>query len=128
MKKSILFLGVLLALVWSGFEARASHTLPESDLTIDIKPKNPVTPPVRPFSIVECDIEATYSAGVLSFVFNKDLGHADIVVTNIYDGEQWVDSVNGMGMVVMYTSDSAGYYTISIESDNGDYFGEFLLE
>ena len=74
------------------------------------------------------DFEATYNEDLLSIVFNNDLGNADITVTNTMTGEMWMDSVNGIGVSSIYLSDSAGYYTIYIITDSGDYVGEFQLE
>ena len=89
-------------------------------------PIPPITKPI-PLSLVQ-DVEATYYEGVLSIVFNNDLGNADITVTNTMTGEMWMDSVNGIGVSSIYLSDSAGYYTIYITTDRGDYSGAFALE
>ena len=89
-------------------------------------PIPPITKPT-PLSLVQ-DVEATYYEGVLSIVFNNDLGNADITVTNTMTGEMWMDSVNGIGVSSIYLSDSAGYYTIYVTTDDGGYSGAFMLE
>lgn len=127
MKKSILFLGALFAFVLCVFDVYASSTLPDVDLTIDIKPKQPVDPTVRPFSIIDRDIEATYSAGVLTIESNIDAGVAEIIVTNVYTGEQWYDSINGYGSVSLFIYDTPGDYEIIVINDKCTYRGMFVL-
>lgn len=81
----------------------------------------------KPRSIVESDIEATYYAGVLTFLFNVDLGNATIVVCNLNTGEEWSGSTDGMGVETIVMSGDEGYYTITIYTDYGEYSGEFSL-
>lgn len=81
----------------------------------------------KPRSIVESDIEATYYAGVLTFLFNVDLGNATIVVCNLNTGEEWSGSTDGMGVETILLSGDEGYYTITIYTDYGEYSGEFSL-
>ena len=89
----------------------------------------PPTPPNngKPRSIVDSDIEATYYAGVLTLIFNNDLGNADIVVCNHDTGDVWSGSINGMGIESLLLSGDDGYYTITIYTDYGEYCGEMWL-
>ena len=91
------------------------------DIPID---PNPTIP--RPLSL-NADIEASYYDGVLTFVINRDLGNAHIVVTNTTTGESWYDSVNGVGVTSIMLSGDEGYYEIYIYTDRGDYNGEFVI-
>lgn len=98
----------------------------------DIPVNIPINPPIgtpsnKPRSLVEQDIEASYCAGVLTVVFNENLGDSNITVTNISSGEVWSDSVSGYGVATLFLSGDEGYYYISIETDNGQYTGEFEL-
>lgn len=89
----------------------------------------PPTPPNngKPRSIVDSDIEATYYAGVLTLIFNNDLGNADIVVCNLNTGDVWSGGVSGMGIETILLSGEDGYYTITIYTDYGEYSGEMWL-
>ena len=128
MKKIILILGVMLIFSMSGFYASASTTEPVIDsITVEIKPFPTKNPPVKPRSIVDNDIEATYYAGALTLIFNNDLGNADIVVCNHDTGDVWCGSINGMGIEALLLSGEDGYYTITIYTDNGEYYGEMWL-
>lgn len=128
MKKIILILGVMLIFSMSGFYASASTTEPVIDsITVEIKPSPSKNPSVKPRSIVDNDIEATYYAGVLTFLFNVDLGNATIVVCNLNTGEEWSGSTDGMGVETIVMSGDEGYYTITIYTDYGEYSGEFSL-
>lgn len=98
------------------------------DTPINIPINPPIgTPSNKPRSLVEQDIEASYCAGVLTVVFNENLGDSNITVTNISSGEVWSDSVSGYGVATLFLSGDEGYYYISIETDNGQYTGEFEL-
>ena len=81
----------------------------------------------KPRSIVDNDIEAAYYAGLLTFLFNVDLGNATIVVCNLNTGEEWSGSTDGMGVETILLSGDEGYYTITIYTDYGEYSGEFSL-
>ncbi|MBR2976357.1 MAG: hypothetical protein IKC57_05930 [Alistipes sp.] len=87
---------------------------------------NPI-PGGRPLSIVEPDIEASYFAGAITFVFNEDLGDCNIEVLNIATGDMWSASHSGAGATVLYTSEQSGTYLIFVDSDRGTYGGEFVL-
>ena len=90
----------------------------------------PLYPPIpipQPRQVVDCNIEAFYVDGTITFRFLEDLGEADIVVTNLTTGDAWSESVEGMGNTSIMLSDDAGYYTITIHTDAGDYYGEFSL-
>lgn len=128
MKKSILFLGMMLIFAMSSFEAFASTTDPVIDsITVEIKPAPSKNPPVKPRSIVDNDIEATYHMGALTLVFNTDLGDADIIVCNLNTGDVWSGGVSGMGIETILLSGDEGYYTITIYTDYGEYCGEMWL-
>ena len=128
MKKNSLILGVMLIFSMSGFYASASTTEPVIDsITVEIKPSPSKNPPVKPRSIVDNDIEATYHMGALTLVFNTDLGDADIIVCNLNTGDVWSGGISGMGIETILLSGDEGYYTINIYTDNGEYYGEMWL-
>lgn len=125
MKKTLL---LLCFAFMSLSNAGAQMVLPTiyPDLVISIKPTKPKIP-ITPVSIVQPDIEAYYSNEALTLIFNKDLGDADIVVTNLTTGDMWSGSVSGVCTTTILLSGDEGYYQIAIYSDNEDYAGEFLL-
>ena len=92
---------------------------------IIITPTTPPTSGTPNRNIVSPDIEATYSMGAITFVFNEDLGNCDIEVTNIDTGEVWYTSFAGVGSTIVYTSGSEGQYYIYIDTDSGAYTGEY---
>ena len=96
------------------------------DLVISIKPTKPKVP-ITPVSIVQPDIEAYYSNEVLTLIFNKDLGDADIVVTNLATGDIWNGSASGICSTTILLSGDEGYYQVVIYTENEEYFGEFSL-
>lgn len=97
-------------------------TNPNEDIVL--RPHIPTNPTQQPLSIVT-DIEATYSMGAITFVFNEDLGNCDIEVTNIDTGEVWYASFAGVGSTVVFTSGNNGQYYIYIDTDSGAYTGEY---
>ena len=99
---------------------------PTSGDTIPITPIPTPIPKPKPLSL-NVDIEASYYDGVLTFVINRDLGNAHIVVTNTTTGESWYDSVNGAGATSIALSGNEGYYEIYIYTDCGDYSGTFII-
>lgn len=126
MKKVFLLLLIAAFLPLTSVVAQSNDPTPNPDLVVPIKPFKP-QPPIKPRSIVEPDIAAYYSNGAITIVFNADLGEADIVVANLSTGDAWSESVEGMGNTSIILSDDAGYYTITIHTDAGDYYGEFSL-
>lgn len=123
MKRKFLILSfVFLSLL--GVKAQSINPVIYPDLEIEIKPTRPI---IRPRSITESDIEAYYSNEVLTLIFNKDLGNADIVVTNLTTGDIWSGSASGICSTTILLSGDDGYYQISIFTDNEEYFGEFSL-
>ena len=93
---------------------------------IIITPTTPPTSGTPNRNIVSPDIEATYSMGAITFVFNEDLGNCDIEVTNIDTGEVWYASCVDISSTLVYTSGSEGQYHIYIDTDCGAYSGEFV--
>lgn len=126
MKKVFLLLLIAAFLPLTSVVAQSDVPTLIPDLVVPIKPYKP-QPPIKPRSIVEPDIAAYYSNGTITIVFNADLGDADIVVTNLSTGDVWSDNVEGLCTTSMMLSDDAGYYTITIQTDEGDYYGEFEL-
>ena len=120
------FVALLLAL-FIGTTAYATNPIYDEPITIEISKKKQDKPSIKPRSIVEQDIEATYCDGILTVVFNENLGDSNITVTNISSGEVWSDSVSGYGVATLFLAGDEGYYYISIETDNGQYTGEFEL-
>ena len=96
---------------------------PSSGVPVPICP--PTTIP-QPLSL-NSNIEATYFDGVLTIVFNRDLGVSDIVVTNIVNGDQWYDTVYGVGATSLVLDGDAGEYQIIIYTDCGEYTGAFVI-
>lgn len=115
---------LLFSFVW--IEPAAAQTLPEDDLTIDIRPHRPKLPGTIPLCLTN-DIEASYYDGVLTLMFNVDLGDADITVTNLSTGDIWWDSVSGVGATAIMLSGDEGYYEVHITTDRGEYSGAFTL-
>ena len=128
MKRSVLLLAMMFIFSMSSFVAYASTSDPiNSSITIEIKPAQPKNPTIKPRTIVDCGIEVNYYAGALTFIFNRDLGDADIVVCNLNTGDVWSGGVSGMGIETILLSGDEGYYTINIYTDNGEYYGEMWL-
>ena len=103
-------------------------------------PPTPPTPPATPIPInpsgpkpipnpltLDADIDASYYDGVLTLMFNVDLGDADITVTNLSTGDIWWDSVSGIGATAIMLSGDEGYYEVHISTDRGEYSGAFTL-
>lgn len=124
MKKVFLLLLITAFLPLTSVVAQSNDPTPNPDLEISIRPTRPV---IKPRSIVEPDIAAYYSNGAITIVFNADLGEADIVVTNLTTGDAWSESVEGLCTTSIILSDDAGYYTITIHTGVGDYYGEFSI-
>ena len=124
MKKLLLLFCVIL--IASGANADNPNS-PSTGVPLPIVPKpiNPNEKP-KPLSLLQ-DIEATYLNGEIFFVFNVDLGNANIVITNTTTGESWYDGVNGIGSTVITLSGDEGYYIIHIYTDCGDYSGSFII-
>lgn len=121
--KKILLTILALVFVASGVFATTSM---EGPVNIPIKPiKIPTWP--RPRQIVETIIEAYYSDGAITIVFAEDMGDVTVVVINETTGESWSDSIDGYGCEVINISDDEGYYTITIHTCVGDYYGEFSI-
>ena len=97
-------------------------------IPIPIVPKPIPTPSIpKPRTPVQPDIEAYYGNEMLTFIFNRELGDADIVVTNLTTGDIWSGSASGICSTTILLSGDEGYYQISIFTENEEYFGEFSL-
>lgn len=126
MKRIIIFIWALFAI--NPLLASQSNTCDtDQGVDIPINKKNPDPLKGKPRSIVDNDIEATYHMGALTIVFNTDLGDADIIVCNLNTGDVWSGGVSGMGIETILLSGDEGYYTITIYTDNGEYYGEMWL-
>ena len=122
MKKFTLF---ILSLFASTFVFADNPTTPPTLPTIPIKPSDPKPIP-NPLTL-DADIDASYYDGVLTLMFNVDLGDADITVTNLSTGDIWWDSVSGVGATAIMLSGDEGYYEVHITTDRGEYSGAFTL-
>lgn len=122
MKKFTLF---ILSLFASTFVFADNPTTPPTLPTIPIKPSDPKPIP-NPLTL-DADIDASYYDGVLTLMFNVDLGDADITVTNLSTGDIWRDSVSGVGATAIMLSGDEGYYEVHISTDRGEYSGAFTL-
>lgn len=100
-------------------------TLPPTLPHIPINPSDPYPNP-KPLTL-DADIDASYYDGVLTLMFNVDLGDADITVTNLSTGDIWWDSVSGVGTTAIMLSGDEGYYEVHITTDRGEYSGAFTL-
>ena len=72
-------------------------------------------------------VEASYYDGVVTFVVNRDLGVADIVVVNMTSGDQWSDTILGVGTTSIILDGESGEYYIYIYTDYGEYSGTFII-
>ena len=122
MKKFTLF---ILSLFASTFVFADNPTTPPTLPQIPIGPSDP-TPVPKPLTL-DADIDASYYDGVLTLIFNVDLGDADITVTNLSTGDIWWDSVSGVGTTAIMLSGDEGYYEVHISTDRGEYSGAFTL-
>ena len=120
-KLLLLFCAILIASVSNADNPNS----PSTGVPLPIVPE-PINPKPKPLSLLQ-DIEATYLDAEIFFVFNVDLGNADIVVTNTTTGESWYDGVNGVGSTVITLSGDEGCYIINVYTDSGEYYGEFII-
>lgn len=123
MKRLFLSIFALLFIGGSMAYAAVDYVGPKN---IPLRPKGTSTKPI-PRQIVDCAIEAFYEDGVITLNFTEDLGEATVFVINNTTGEVWFDSVDACGSSVVSISDDAGYYTITIYTEAGDYYGEFSI-
>lgn len=126
MRKVFLFLLFTAFLSLISVKAQTIQPTIYSDLVIQIRPTK-TRPTIRPLSVGQSDIEAYYNNEALTFVFNRDLGDADIVVTNLTTGEMMCDNVSGISSTIIYLSGHEGYYRIIVHTESMDYVGEFNL-
>ena len=130
MKKNLFVLVMLLCSVLMAQSVSSKENSSCDDPTyIPIPPLSdpiPTTGNPKPLSLVQ-DIEALYCGGVLTIESNIDAGVAEIVVTNVYTGEQWYDSINGYGSVSLFICDAPGDYEIIVTNDKCTYRGMFVL-
>lgn len=118
-----LFILLLVVLSVTSICANKPLSKPNHGTEIPINPSIPTNDPRT--NILQ--IEANYNGEALTIVFNRDLGNAEIVVTNTTTGESWYDGVNGIGSTVITLSGDEGYYEIYIYTDCGDYTGTFII-
>ena len=118
-----LFILLLVVLSVTSICANKPLSKPNHGTEIPINPSIPTNDPRT--NILQ--IEANYNGEALTIVFNRDLGNAEIVVTNTTTGESWYDGVNGIGSTVIALSGDEGYYEIYIYTDCGDYTGTFII-
>ena len=123
MKRLFLSIFALLFIGGSMAYAAVDYVGPKN---IPLRPKGTSTKPV-PRQIVDCAIEAFYVDASIVLEFVEDLSEATVMVINNTTGEVWFDSVDACGSSVVSISDDAGYYTITIYTEAGDYYGEFLI-
>ena len=121
MRKVFLILLFTSFLLPVGVGARAIQPTIYPDLFIQIKPTKP-QPTIKPLSIEQSDIEAYYNNGVLTLVFNRDLGDADIVVTNLTTDEIWSDNVSGVGSTIIFLSGVEEQISKSVNSEHIDHY------
>lgn len=124
MKKAFLLLLLAAFLPLTSVDAQTNIPDPNTDLVISIRPTRPV---IKPRSITETPIEAYYCCDTLTLTFNENLGEANILVTNTSTGDVWSDNVAGLCTTSIMLPGAEGYYTITIYTDAGDYYGEFSL-
>ncbi len=93
---------------------------------------NPIKP--LPFprsltqSVISCMLHNDGTTGTLTFDIDANIGAASITVTNTSTGDiytEYCPSTPGSCAVVI--SCEAGSYIIDIDTDNGIYYGDFVL-
>lgn len=128
MKKLLLSFFVLLFVGGNVFAGASSKSDSKDAIPIPIVPyPSPINPKPIPRQLADCNIEAFYADGTIMLEFAEDMGYVSVVVINETTGESWVDGVDGCGSATISISDMAGYYTITISTTSGDYYGEFTL-
>ena len=127
MKKTFIFSILFVLFSVGALFAQTTDPNEELDFSVEIKPASKPLPSIKPRTIVDDDINAYYSHGELSFMFNVDLGNAYIVVTNASSGEFWYESLNGVDTTTLTLSGDEGYYEIYIDTDRGEYTGAFVI-
>lgn len=124
MKRVILLMSALLLCTSAVMADGPGDT--ENIVIEPIKPKpNPrsLTQPV-----ISCLLHNDGTTGTLTFDIDANIGGASITVTNISTGDiytEYCPSTPASCMVVI--SCDAGSYVIEIDTDNGKYYGEFVL-
>ena len=117
---------VLFFSIFSSFAMCANDTPTHQPVIIEKQPTQPSSN-TKPLSLNDRDIEAFLSGDTIFFIFNRNLGDADIVVSNLTTGEQWYGSLSGIGTTSVVLSGDSGDYDVAIYTDNGDYYGYFTL-
>ena len=126
MKQTRFFTTLLVAMFFIVSTVNATTKFVGDGFDIGVTPETPITPGVNPLSLTD-DIDAYYFAGVLTITTNVDLSIADICVTNLSTGDEWSDSINGIGASVLNIGHESGYYIIEVYTDSGVYSGRFAL-
>ncbi len=73
------------------------------------------------------DVEAYFLMGEVTFLFNRNIGNADIYIQNLSTLDMIAISVNGCGLVNAYVGNEEGVYDIVIETNDQNYYGTFEL-
>lgn len=73
------------------------------------------------------DVEAYFLMGEVTFLFNRNIGNADIYIQNLSTLDMIAISVNGCGLVNAYVGNEEGVYDIVIEANDQNYYGTFEL-
>lgn len=125
MKKLVV---LLIALLFSFCVAEVYVYKTPKDIVI-IPPKIPSTTSTqKPLSLESNDIKASYYDGVVTFIFNKDLGYCMISISNIDSGEMWNATHRGEGSTDVTASTISGTYHIDIDTYYGTYTGGYIVE
>ena len=99
----------------------------KTEIPINPKPGNS-TSTTKPLSLITPDIEAYHLGNVITLTFNRELGVADIVITNLSTGDMWFDTISGTGSMLIPISGDLGVYEINIYTNSVDYVGYFELQ
>lgn len=73
------------------------------------------------------DVEAYFLMGEVTFLFNRNIGNADIYIQNLSTLDMIAISVDGCGLVNAYVGNEEGVYDIVIETNDQNYYGTFEI-
>lgn len=78
--------------------------------------------------VIDCTLHVYGTTGTLTFDIGADIGSASIVVTNLSTGDSYSESCSSTpGCCMVYFNSNEGSYIIEIDTDEGVYYGEFVL-